>query len=195
MSDRDPNVNGIYTLSMNGNNRLNPAATSYSPGSQPQNSMISQVSAPPSPYLEARVFNLEEEHASLRGEVDTLTDMYHDLCSSVDKLKQGGWPVTIGPFQEQDLTHSHLCAMEFKQELEDLSREVHMSVDGVADVEKVNGTTTPKANASMPPHLRAASGSNNAAGLKSLPPHLRGKNMNGCVSIVPIACSFCDIHN
>jgi len=179
MSDRDPNVFGLsYTPPMNGNKRLNPAATVYAPGVPPQNNMPSQVSAPPSPYLEARVSSLEEEHGSLRGEVNTLTEMYHDLCSSVDKLKKGGWPVTVGPFQEQDLTQSHLHALEFKQELEEISREVHQSVDGVADMDKVNGTTTSKADGSMPPHLRASGSAKGGGGSKSLPPHLRGKAMS-----------------
>lgn len=119
--------------------------------------------------------NLEEEHANLRGEVCSLTEMYHDLYSSVGELKRGGWPVTVGPFQAQDLTQSHLQAMRLKQELEELSLEVHKSVKGVADVDKVNGTTTPMANITTPPHLRAASVAGSAASSKSLPPHMRGK--------------------
>lgn len=161
---------------MNGNQRLNPAASSYAPAPQPQK-MPSQVSAPPSPYLEARVFNLEEEHSNLRGKVDSLTELYHSLCSSLDKLKKGGWPVTIGPFQEQDPTRSHQSALKFKRELDELTREVHKSVDGVADMDKANGTASSKTNGSMPPHLRGAT--SNGAGSKSLPPHLRGKNTNG----------------
>jgi hypothetical protein len=137
--------------------------------------MSSQVSPPPSPYLESRIDSLEDGQASLREDVDAITEMYHRLSSSVDKLQKGGWPVTVGPFQEQELKSSHLRAMEFKKELEELSREVHESVDGDADVEKVNGTATPKANASMPPHMRAAGGSSKGAGSKTLPPHLRGK--------------------
>jgi hypothetical protein len=133
-----------------------------------------QVSAPPSPYLEARVSSLEGGHLSLRGDMDSLTEMYHVLCSSVDKLKKDGWPVSIGPFREQDLTQSHVSAAQFKKKLESLSREVHDSVDGAADIEKVNGVTTPKANGSVPPHMRATNGSSN--GSKSLPPHLRDKN-------------------
>lgn len=180
MSDRDPNINGdSYTPSINSNKRLNPTAFSYAPESRPQNNMPRQVSAPPSLHLEARVIDLEEEYASLRGDVDTLTKLYDDLCSSVDNLKKRGWPVTVGPFQEQDLYQSHRRAMEFKQELEELGREVHKSVDGVADVEKVNNTTIPKANTSMPPHMRVANGINNRGGLKSLPPHLRGKSLSG----------------
>jgi hypothetical protein len=176
MSDRDPNIIGhSYSPFMNTHTRLNPAASSYAPGSQPHNNMSSQVSPPPSPYLESRIDSLEDGHASLREDVDSITEMYHRLSSSVDKLQKGGWPVTVGPFQEQELKMSHLRAMEFKQELEELSREVHESVDGVPDVEKVNGTVTPKANRSMPPHMRAAGGASNGVGSKTLPPHLRGK--------------------
>ncbi|KAF2824367.1 hypothetical protein CC86DRAFT_384013 [Ophiobolus disseminans] len=186
MSDRDPNIFGhSYTYPMNYNMHLNPAATDYAPEAHRQDNMPSQVSAAPSPYLEARVLNLEEEHDSLRGEVLSLTEMHHELCSSVDKLKKGGWPVTVGPFQDQDLTQSHLRAMEFKHKLEELSRAVHQSVDGVADEEKINGTTTPKANGNMPPHLRAT-GTAGGAVSKSLPPHLRGKAMSGTKEHSPV---------
>jgi hypothetical protein len=142
---------------MYNNNRLNPAASSYAPAFQPRTSMANQVSAPPLPYLEARVLNLEQEHSDLRDDMDLLKDMYHDIVSSVGSLQK----------QKQDPAEAHHDAMRFKQELEQLSREVH------ADVEKVNGTTTPKAHDSLPPHLRNSSGS------KSLPPHLRKKAANG----------------
>jgi hypothetical protein len=160
---------------MNTHTRLNPAASSYAPGSQPHNNMSRQVSPPPSPYLESRIDSLEDGQASLREDVDTITEMYHRLSSSVDKLQKGGLPVTVGPFQEQDLKSSHLRAMELKQELEKLSREVHESVDGDAEVEKVNGTVTPKANGSMPPHMRASGSASNGVGSKAVPPHLRDK--------------------
>lgn len=169
MSNSDPNIIGLsYTASFNHRMPLNPAANDYAPKMQ--------VSDPPSPYLEARVLNLEEEHSSLREEVLSLSEMYHDLCSSVDRLRKGGWRVTVGPFQEQDRTPSHLRAMDFKRQLEELTQEVHKSVDGVTDVEKVNETTTSKANGTVPPHLRTA-GAKAESGSKPLPPHLRGKTM------------------
>lgn len=177
MTDRDSTITSpLHLSSMNGNQRLNPAASSYAPAPQ-QQKMPSQVSAPPSPYLEARVFNLEVEHLNLRGKVDSLTELYHSLCSSLDKLKKGGWPVTIGPFQEQDPTRSHQSALKFQRDLDELTREVHKPVDGVADMDKANGTASSKTNGSMPAHLRGPTG--NGAGSKSLPPHLRGKNTNG----------------
>ncbi|KAF2035252.1 hypothetical protein EK21DRAFT_54977 [Setomelanomma holmii] len=125
--------------------RLNPTATSYAPGLPSDSNMLGQVSAPPSPYLEARVVSLEQGHLDLWSDMDSLTEMYHNLCSSVDKLKRGGWPVTVGPFQEQDLNESHQHAMNFKQELEQLSREVRESVDGDADPSDGQhySTTTP----------------------------------------------------
>jgi hypothetical protein len=179
MTGRDPSIiSRLHTLPMNGNQRLNPAASSYAPGAQPQNTP-SQVSALPSPYLEARVFSLEEEHLNLREELGSLTELYHNICTSVDKLKKGGWPVTVGPFQEQDPARSHQSALEFKQELEELSREVHKSVEGIADMDKANGTAMSKSNGNMPPHLRGANGASNGAGSKPLPPHLRGNNTNG----------------
>jgi hypothetical protein len=180
MSNKDPNIYGrSHTLLMNGTKGLNPAASSYAPGSKLQNNTSSQVSLHPSPHVEARVSKLEEGHSGLREEVDSLTEKYNELCSSVDKLKKGGWPVTIGSFQEQDPDQSHQSALAFKQELDQLSREVHKSVDGVADVEKVTTMATPKANGSVPPHLRAASGASPDAGSNSLPPHLRAANGSG----------------
>jgi hypothetical protein len=199
MSNKDPNIYGRSpTLLMNGNKGLNAAASSYVPGSNTQNNTSSQVSLRLSPQLESRVFKLEEGHLGLSEQVDSLTKLFSDLCSSIDRIKKGGWPVTVGPFQEQDPNQSHQSALAFKQELDQLSREVHKSVDGVADVENFNAMATPKTNSSMPPHLRAAGGASTGAGSKSIlshprsangattgarstsiPPHLRGKSTNG----------------
>jgi hypothetical protein len=172
MSEGDPN---IYSRP---DKRLNPTATSYAPKVQPPNNMSSQVSGPPSPYLEARVFSLEEEHASLREELETLTEMYHTLCSSVNVLRKGGWPVTVGPFQDQALNQSHQCALKFKQELEELTMDVHKLVNGVTDSEEAKGTATPNANGSVPSDLHDMSGASKGTVSRSLPPHLRGKTMN-----------------
>jgi len=161
---------------MSSHKKFNPTVSSYAPKSQSLNSMASQVSQPASPYLEARVLNLEEGHEGLRLQVDLLREMQQDLASSVDDLKRGGWPVTVGPFKAQDPIESHQSALKFKQELEQLSREAHESVNGDADKEKANDMAKPKSNVSIPPHLRAANGgSNSSAGSKSLPPHLRNK--------------------
>lgn len=135
--------------------------------------MPSQVSPPPSPYLEARIASLETNAGHVLGDIDALTEKYHELLFDLDKIKQlVGWPAD--PSRDQPPSPSHLRALEFSQELEELTRDVHKSVDG-ADVEKVNGTTTPKANATMPPHMRAAAGATNGATSKAIPPHLRGK--------------------
>jgi hypothetical protein len=103
MSNKGPNIYGRSPkLLMNGNTSLNAAASSYVPGSRTQNNTISQVSLHLAPQLDSRVSKLEEGHSGLREKVDSLTELYNDLCSSVDKIKQGGWPVTVGSFQEQD---------------------------------------------------------------------------------------------
>ncbi|KAF1913287.1 hypothetical protein BDU57DRAFT_541932 [Ampelomyces quisqualis] len=183
MTDRDPSI--TFRLH-NVNPRLNPAAPIYAPGPQSQN-MPSQASAPPSPYLEARVSSLEEEHSNLREDVSNLTELYHNLCSSVDKLKKGHSSVTVGPSQEQGPARSHQSALKFKQELEELSREVHKSVEGVTDVDKTDGTAMSKTNGSMPPHLRGVNGASNGTGSKSLPPHLRGNNTNGTQEQLSVA--------
>jgi hypothetical protein len=179
MSNRDPNIHGnSHTLLMYHSKPLNPTASSYAP-EQPQNNTPSQVRLHPSPGLEARVFQLEQGHSSLREGLDSLTELYRDLCSSIDRLRKGGQPVTVGLFQEQDPTRSHQSALAFQQELEELSREVRTSVDDVADMEKVNDMATLKTNSSVPPHLRAASSTTSGASSKSIPPHLHGKNTNG----------------
>ncbi|KAF1843403.1 uncharacterized protein K460DRAFT_290945 [Cucurbitaria berberidis CBS 394.84] len=158
--------------------RFNPTVNAFSPSGngnegQPKSTTSNQVSAPPSPYLEARVFNLEEEHATLCSDVDTLKELYHGLSFSIDKLKKGSWPVNIGPFHEADLTRSHQSAMQFKSELEKIASEVHRSVNSCADMHKGNGTATTKMNGSMPPHRKAPSVASNGTVSKSLPPHLR----------------------
>jgi hypothetical protein len=138
VSDRDPTIHCLsQAFLIHSNSRLNPAVSSYAPGSQSRNNMASQVSAPPSSYLEARV--------------------------SAGSLQK----------QKQDPAKAHHDAMKFKQELEQLSREVH------ADVVKGNGTATPKANSSLPQYLRTSSGAGGGTGSKSLPPHLRKKAADG----------------
>jgi uncharacterized protein YukE len=180
MSNRDPNIySPPNTFLTNGSKRLNPGAASYDPASQSKPSMSSQVSAPPSPYLEARIFSLENGHASLCQDIGALTESYHDLCSSVDKLKKGGWPVTVEPFQDQNLTQSHQSALKFKQELDQLTFEIHKSADSVADVDKADAAVMSRVNGSVPPHLRGASGASNGTVTKSIPPHLRNKDSNG----------------
>ncbi|KAH7064036.1 hypothetical protein BKA63DRAFT_428394 [Paraphoma chrysanthemicola] len=159
---------------MNGN-KLNPTAISYAPGSQPKSHIASQVSVPPSPYLEARILNLEEGHVELREEFEDLAEKYRGLCSSVDKLKRGGWDVSVGPFQEKHLAESHRHAMRLKQELEQLTHEVHKSVNRHADVEKANGTVTAKKSSITPPHMRVATPSSDGTVKKTVPPHMRGK--------------------
>jgi hypothetical protein len=177
MFNKDPNIYGRSAkLLMNGNTSLNAAASSYVPGSRTQNNTISQVSLHLSPQLDSRVSKLEEGHSGLREKVDSLTELYNDLCSSVDKIKQGGWPVTVGSFQEQDPDQSRQSALAFRQELDQLSCEVHQSVDGIADAEKFNAMATPKTSGSVPPHLRVAGGASTGAGSKSNPPHLRSAN-------------------
>jgi hypothetical protein len=156
---------------------LNPTASSYAPELL-QKDTTSQVSLRLPPDLGVRVFKLEQGYSGLREEVDKLTGLYRDLCSSINILKKDGRPVSVGPFQEQDPARSYQSALQFQQELEELSREVHMSVDGVADVKKVNDMATLKPKDSLPPHLRAGSGASNGASSKFIPPHLRNKTTN-----------------
>ncbi|KAL1800663.1 hypothetical protein ACET3X_001005 [Alternaria dauci] len=171
MSNRDPAFHGPYSPQY----MMNPAANNFAPTRARQHCTASQVSTPSSPYLEARVLNLEEGHANLLEDVNSLRELYQGLSSSVDKLKKGGWPVHVDPFQEVDAKTSHQDAVQFRTELETLKDEVHGSVNGSADVEKANSMASPKMNGSMPPHLRAASTTSSDTAKRSLPPHLRGK--------------------
>ena len=154
---------------------FNPTVNEFPPNGPQQNGTASQVSAPSSSYLEARMLNLEKGHADLRGDIDTLKEFYHGISFSVDKLKKGSWPVHVGPFQEVDVKRSHQDAMQFSQELAKLKDEVHVSVNGGADVQKANGMTPSKTNGSVPPHLRTPSVTSGGTATKSLPPHLRKK--------------------
>lgn len=139
-----------------------------------KDSTLQQVSSPPSPYLEARLLNLEIAHADLRDEVDTIKDLYHDLRKSFGKVKTQA--------QKTDLTKSRQSAMHFKKELEQLSRQVRESVNGDADELKTNSKSTPKANGSVPPHARPSSVNSHGSGQMSLPPHLRGGKQSGVVN-------------
>ncbi|KAJ4363050.1 hypothetical protein N0V83_010168 [Neocucurbitaria cava] len=162
MYSRNPNSGSRSALSVTKGHCFDPTANDFAPSgrnnkTQPQSDMSKPMSAPPSPYLEARVLNLEEEHANLRGDVDTLKELFHDLSFSVEKLGKGGWPVKVGPFQDADIAKSHQSTTQLKSKLE------MQSVDGNVDMPKVNNMGASKMNngvstsaKSIPPHLRAA---------------------------------------
>ncbi|KAF2850430.1 hypothetical protein T440DRAFT_479136 [Plenodomus tracheiphilus IPT5] len=157
---------------------FSPNAPIFSPGgnngTQQKSNAANQVSTPPSPYLEARMSNLKENNADMRGDIRSLEELYEKLTLSMDKMKKGGWPVQVGSFKEVDLSESHQKAMDFKAELEKLEAEVHSSVHSDANVGKESGTVTVNVNGSLPPHLRASSVVSNGTAIKSIPPHLRG---------------------
>ena len=168
---------------------FNPGARKFDPKGGSMNNLQGngtphQVSAHLSPYLEARLLNLEVAHADLRGEVDTLKDLYHDLYNSFDKVKRHPW--------DTDPVQSRQSAMQFKQELEQLSREVRGSVNGNADEQKANDTSTSKADGSVRPHVRAASVTSHGSGHKSLLPHLRRGKQSGAVNGIAYVLRACD---
>ncbi|KAF2125101.1 hypothetical protein P153DRAFT_389952 [Dothidotthia symphoricarpi CBS 119687] len=165
---------------MNGSARSFHPTTNYPPptgtanGHYQNNTTPSQVRAPPSsPYLEARLLNLEEEHCSLRSDVNILNELCHSLHDSVNTLKKGGWPVHVGPFQECDAIESHQSALRFKEELDQITNEVCKSHDSDANKKK-NGIGVSKHSGSMPSNLKTTSATSNGASPKSVPPHLRG---------------------
>lgn len=161
----------------------NPTARNFNPNGAAANSTHGnstplQVSPPPSPYLEARLANLETAHGDLRGEVNTLKELYHDIYKSFGKqaLVDGAKPVN--PPLQTNLVESRQSATHFNWELEQLSREVRESVNGDIDDQKANSSSTPKANRSVPSHARAASMASHGSGQKSVPPHLRGSKQS-----------------
>ncbi|KAH7379454.1 hypothetical protein BKA66DRAFT_512961 [Pyrenochaeta sp. MPI-SDFR-AT-0127] len=163
--------------------KLNPIANNFTSsrlkGTKKKSVTHEQVSAPPYTYLDARIFNLEEEHANLRDEIDTIKELYHELSCSVGKLQKGGWPVRIGPFQEVDLVKSQQSAARLKLKLEKLGHEVRKSIDGVTDTQKANFTGASNLNDTMHPHQGGSSVASNSTISKSLPPHLRGALTKG----------------
>lgn len=161
MYSHNPNSGSRSALPITKGHCFDPTANNFAPlgrnnQTQSQSNMSKPMSTPPSPYLEARVLNLEEEHASLRGDVDTLKELFHDLSFSVEKLGKGGWPVKVSPFQDVDITKSHQRATQLKSILE------MQSVDGSVDMPKVNNMGASKMNNGI------------STSTKSIPPHLRG---------------------
>lgn len=161
---------------------FNPVAKSFAPdrhfGTEQQSGICKQVRDAPFPYLEARLFNLEEEHANLRDEVDNLRELYHGLSFFDNNVKKGGGPVHVSPLERVDAARSHQSAIQFKLELEQLSHQVQESYQGGTDMRKATGTETSTINDSLPPHINAPSIASDGTNSKSLPPHLRGAKKN-----------------
>ncbi|OAL03567.1 hypothetical protein IQ06DRAFT_366137 [Phaeosphaeriaceae sp. SRC1lsM3a] len=99
---------------MNSSTPLNPTAVDYTP---------KQLSTPPSPYLEARLLNLEQEHLDLRRDVDSLNELYHQLSSTFNTSKKA--KKSFDTIEEQDPTKSRQSALQLQRELESLSKEAH----------------------------------------------------------------------
>lgn len=164
-----------------------------------QNNTPILVSARPSssPYLEARLLNLEEQHGSLRSVVDKLAEMCHSLYNSVDKLNKGGWPVHVGPSQEPDPPQSRQNTLRSREELNPITHEVHISLNNESDRNKANGECVPKTKNNVPSHLSVASTSSNGTSVRSVPPHLRdikktkGNTINGYIQQNPNKCVAC----
>jgi hypothetical protein len=166
---------------------MNPAANNFAQSGPRRNGTASHASTPSSPYLEARVLNLEEGHAILRDDINTLQELYRGLSFSVEELKEGVGPVHVRPFQEVDVEKSHQSAAHFGAELTKLKEEIQASVNGDADVHKPNSITTPKMSGSTPAHPRTASATSGSTAKNSLPPHLRGKKLESSNEQVRLA--------
>jgi hypothetical protein len=120
---------------------LNAGAQNFNPGGNLVNEL-------PSPYLEARLLNLEGGYADLHQKVDMLKDLYRDLHNSFGKVEQ----------QPVDPVKSSQSAKLFQKELEQSNQEVRASFNSDANVPKTNGSATSHASnqRSLPPHLRRA---------------------------------------
>jgi hypothetical protein len=120
---------------------LNAGAQNFNPGGNLVNEL-------PSPYLEARLLNLEGGYADLHRTVDTLKDLYRDLHDSFGKVER----------QPVDPVKSNQSAKLFQKELEQSSHGVRASFNSNANVPKTNGSATSHASSykSLPPHLRRA---------------------------------------
>lgn len=140
---------------------------------QYENSTTHQVSAPLSPYLEARLENLEQVHGDLREDVNTLKDLYHDMYNTFTPVKQH--------HRSNGLALSRESAMSLRKELEQLSREIRAPMNGDADDQKADDAITPKASGSVSSQVEAASVVSHGS-RKSLPPHLRGRKQVDAVN-------------
>lgn len=158
--------------------QFNPPASDFAPvsefpGYSCKNETPNEVRTSPTLHVSTRVLNLEDELAALHDDVDILMELYPDVSFSIEKFKKGGWPVHIGPFREVDLTESHQNAEQFKLDLEQLCREGHTSLDGGADIDKVNKVEFSKLDDSMPSSMKSPSTPSKRTASRSLPPHLR----------------------
>lgn len=121
---------------------LNAGAQHFNPGGN-------LVSEPPSPYLEARLVNLEGGYADLYRQVDTLKDLYRDLHDSFGKVER----------QPVDPVKSNQSAKLSQKELEQSSHGTRPSFNGDTNVPpKTNDSATSVASNQkpLPPHLRRA---------------------------------------
>ena len=161
------------------NHTANPSAHNFAPSRRsilesPQNNMAGRSSTSASTYLETRVLNLEEEHASLRSDVDALREMCHDLSFvNANRAEKGCRMVNTGSFGEANVKQSHQSAMQFKLELEKLSSDIRNSVSTGIGVRETSDMTPSKLKGSVSSHMTAISATSNGNISKSLPPHLR----------------------
>jgi len=120
---------------------LNAGAHNFSPGSNLVNEL-------PSPYLEARLLNLEGGYADMYLRVDTLEDLYRNLHDSFGKIER----------QPVDPVKSNQSAKLFQKELEQSNHGVRASINSDANVPKTNGSAASHASSykPLPPHLRRA---------------------------------------
>jgi len=133
-----------------------------------QNNPPSKVTHPSSSYLEARVLNLEEEYANLRGEVGTLKEKYHQLRHSDEKEKEAGEAEAQPPSE----TKLDKTAVELGQELEELTSRTRAFTNSEPAQKPVQSTSA-KVGYSTPPHLRSASTASSKLDSRLIPPHLR----------------------
>jgi hypothetical protein len=157
---------------MNRNGSMNPAAGRFKSGDKPsshqQRGRMPPQTTPPSTYFETRVLSLEEGHANLRGEVETLKEKYHELRVSAAKVKEVGCKTQVQSLPPTEPDQHHKNALEFEQELERLTLETRSPVHSEASHKRAQPYIS-KTKYSTPPHMRSAS----AASAKPIPRHMR----------------------
>ncbi len=145
--------------------------------------MPQQVSPHTSPYLEARVLNLEEEHADLRHDFNTIKELFHGLSMSVSRLEEAARKPTLIPFQQPVPQTARQNAIESFVKPEVLTIEAPKalaSLPSVTNKEKEFAMSAAKKVNSIPPHLRAGAKSNgNGAVPQSPPARNQGASQNG----------------
>jgi len=154
-----------------------PGSPAFFPGSitisRQMSDSAKQVMPPLSPYIEARILNLEVGQEDLCGNVRYLKEMYQELIGFMEDVKNHGCMLRNGLISNADLSKSYQTAVQFRAELDKLNNEVKDLVQVDADVIKTKDLSPTKESGGTPPQLKTSSVLGNEIISNPLPPHLR----------------------